>query len=259
MKTALIWYTGFVWSNILKQNTFTDLYNSKNISDIKWKEYDLIVCAWVKAVKWWANQNPDNDLEWIKLLINNLKKVKTTKIILISTIDVYPEPIEVNEDFDFINLNKTNHHSYWLNRIFLETFIKNTFSNYSIIRLPWLFWEWLKKNIIYDLLNNNMLWNIIPNFNIQYYYLWNIWNDIKKVISNDLKIVNFNSEPILSSKIKDTFFPLKKIWKDIEKWLLYNYKTKFDFIFWWKNWYMYSKKQIMNQLESFITNYKKWN
>jgi len=259
MKTALIWYTGFVWSNILKQNTFTDLYNSKNISDIKWKEYDLIVCAWVKAVKWWANQNPDNDLEWIKLLINNLKEIKVKKIVLISTIDVYSKPIEVNEDLDLTKLNSNNHHAYWLNRIILENFIKNTFSNYSIIRLPWLFWEWLKKNIIYDLLNDNMLLKIIPNSNIQYYYLWNIWNDIEKVINNNIKIVNFNSEPILSSQIKNKFFPSKKIWKETEKWLLYDYKTKFDYIFWWKNGYMYSKKQILNDLETFIINYKKWN
>lgn len=259
MKTALIWYTWFVWSNILKQNSFTDLYNSKNISDIKWKEYDLIVCAWVKAVKWWANKNPEEDLEWIDNLIKNIKEVKTKKIVLISTVDVYPNPINIDEDFNFSSLNKDNHHAYWLNRLYLENFIKNTFTKFNIIRLPWLFWNNLSKNVIFDLLNNKLLENIIPNIEVQYYYLDNIWKDINIAIENHIEILNINSEPIKTGEIIERFFPEKKelIWRDVKNPIIYNYKSKNYKLFWWTNWYLYSKKQFFEQLKNFIYNYKK--
>lgn len=259
MKTALIWYTWFVWSNILEQNHFNDLYNSKNIDEIQNKEYDLVVCAWVKAVKWLANKNPEEDLDWINQLIEKLKSIKTNKFILISTVDVYPNPINVDEDFDFDFTNKDTYHAYWKNRLYLENFVKNSFNDYHIIRLPWLFWNHIKKNVIFDLLNNNQIDKIIPNFKLQYYYLSNIWKDINKVIENNIKEINFNSEPIKTKEIVDLFFKNLTIWQNIKNSVIYNYKTKYDSIFWWTNWYMYSKEKVIKQLENFINNYKIWN
>jgi hypothetical protein len=259
MKTALIWYTWFVWSNILEQNNFDDLYNSSNINYIEWKEYDLVICAWVKAVKWWANQNSEEDLEWINSLTDKLKTIKTNKFILISTVDVYPNPIWVDEDFDFDSIKEETHHAYGKNRLYLEKFIKYYFHNYYIVRLPWLFGNNIKKNVIFDLLNNNQTEKIIPNCKFQYYYLWNIWKDIKKVIDNEIKEINFNSEPILTQEIIDNFFKKSIVWNKIDKPIIYDYKTKYDYIFWWKNWYMYSKEDLITQLDIFINNYKIWN
>ena len=45
VNNALIGYTGFVGMNILQQKPFMFLYNSKNIEEIKGKEFDLIVCS----------------------------------------------------------------------------------------------------------------------------------------------------------------------------------------------------------------------
>lgn len=259
MKTALIWYTWFVWSNILEQHNFDDLFNTSNINDIKWKKYDLVVCAWVKAIKWWANQNPKEDLASINELIENLSKIDTKKIVLISTVDIYPNPIWVTEDFDFNSINQETYQAYWKNRLYLENFIKNTFSNYHIIRLPWLFGNNIKKNVIFDLLNNNQTEKIIPNCKFQYYYLLNIWSDIKKVIDSNIKEINFNSEPILSQDIVNNFFIESKVWENIKDPIIYDYKTKYDYLFWWKNWYMYWKEDLIQQLKQFIINYKKWN
>lgn len=260
MKTALIWYTWFVWSNLLEQHKFDDLYNSQNIEDIKWKDYDLVVCAWVKAVKWWANQNPEEDLQWINNLISNLKEVNTKKFVLISTVDVYPNPIDVDESFDFDSLDMNTHHAYGKNRIYLENFIKNNFANHNIIRLPGLFWNNLKKNVIFDLLNNNQVEKIIPNCSFQYYYLGNIWKDIQLAIKHNLKEVNFNSEPIQTSEIINKYFQWAVTWIDTEKPVIYDYKTKYHEVFWWKNHYMYVKNQVLEQLWNFISNYKKsWN
>jgi len=256
MNNALIWYTWFVWSNINEQLEFNDLYNSKNINSIKGKEYDLVICAGVKAVKWWANQNPEDDLYWINKLIQNLKTVKAKKIVLISTVDIYPNPFEVNEDFDFKSINQSKYHAYWRNRLYLEEFIKNNFENHHIIRLPWLFWNNIKKNIIYDLLNNNQSNKIIPNFKIQYYYLNNIWKDITKVIDNKIKTINFNSEPIESRDIINLFWDIK-VWENVDNPIFYKYYTKHWPLFSNKENYMYSKESILENIQNFIIQYKK--
>lgn len=256
MKTALIGYTWFVWSNLLEQYRFDDLYCSSNIEDIRWKEYDLVVCSWVRAVKWWANQNSEEDLRWIKDLIYNLKKIKAKKMVLISTVDVYVDPVDVDEDFDFDLLDQNMHHAYWKNRIFLENFIKSNFQSHHIIRLPGLFGNNLKKNVIFDLLNNNQVNKIIPNCKFQYYFLWNIWKDIMTSIINDIKEINFNSEPIETSEIVSKYFQWMSIWVSIDNPTVYDYKTKYYELFGWKNQYMYNKTQILEQLWNFISNYK---
>ena len=96
--TALIGYTGFVGSNLLRQMSFKDLYHSKNIEELGGKSYDLLVCAGAPAEKWKANQDPGKDLENIRRLMDCLGRAKARKIILISTVDVYPVPCGVDED-----------------------------------------------------------------------------------------------------------------------------------------------------------------
>ena len=57
MKTALIGYTGFVGSNIAAAQDFTDCYNTRNISDIRGRSYDLVVSAATRADSHLINQN----------------------------------------------------------------------------------------------------------------------------------------------------------------------------------------------------------
>ncbi len=149
MRTALIGYTGFVGSNLALQYEFTDLYNSKNITEIAGKSYDLLICAGVKAQKWVANQQPEKDLADIQALIGQLSKAEIKQFVLISTIDVYPNPVNVDEDS---LIDKTNHHPYGLNRLYLEEWVANHYQDHLIIRLPGLFGKGIKKNFIHDIL-----------------------------------------------------------------------------------------------------------
>ena len=72
-ENALVGYTGFVGSNLLKQHPFQHLYNSKNISDIAGKSFDLLVFSGAQAVKWWANQNPEEDRAKIQSALDPLE------------------------------------------------------------------------------------------------------------------------------------------------------------------------------------------
>ena len=149
MRSALIGYSGFVGSNLDLQYGFTDRYNSKNIHEIAGKSYDFCICAGVRAQKWVANQQPEKDLADIQALINQLEKAEIKQFILISTIDVYPLPIDVNED-SFID--KSNLHPYGLNRLYLEEWVAQHYPSHLVIRLPGLFGQNIKKNFIHDLL-----------------------------------------------------------------------------------------------------------
>ena len=77
---AIIGHTGFVGSNIIEHMDFDYMFNTKNIQDITLHEYDLIVCTGISALKWYANQNAEEDLEKIKhycdLQIHLLKNKK---------------------------------------------------------------------------------------------------------------------------------------------------------------------------------------
>jgi hypothetical protein len=150
MSKALIGYTGFVGSNLHQQFTFNDLYNSKNIHEIVNKSYDEVYCAGVRAQKWLANAQPQEDLDLIKSLIENIKQAKIKRFVLISTIDVYPNPVEVDEDSQ---IDETKQSTYGRNRYYLEQWVMRYFEDYLIVRLPGLFGQNLKKNFIYDMIN----------------------------------------------------------------------------------------------------------
>ena len=98
MKQALIGYSGFVGSTLLKQAPFESLYRSTNISDIKGLTFDTVVCAGAPAQKWMANQDPETDRQKIDGLIAHLKTIQCKTFILISTVDVFNNPIGVDEE-----------------------------------------------------------------------------------------------------------------------------------------------------------------
>lgn len=115
--------------------------------------FDTIVCSGVSAVKWLANKDPETDLRRIEELQTSLRSVKASLFILVSTVDVYPDTQGVDEEYD-CSLKPT--HPYGAHRLAFEQFCRDTFPECYIVRLPALFGEGLKKNVIFDLLNDNV-------------------------------------------------------------------------------------------------------
>lgn len=197
---GIIGYSGFVGGNLDKQIKFDKKYNSKNISEICGEKFDILYCAGISAVKWYANQNPEKDLENVNRLIDKLKNVEAKKIVVISTIDIYDTLGEVNEE---TLPDKHKQDSYGKNRYHFEKWVKNNFDDYLIIRLPALFGEGLKKNFIYDLLNP--LPSIILN---------NKWEELERNLSNE----KFNIlRKIYINKDNENYILNKKSIKDLKK------------------------------------------
>lgn len=252
IKSALIGYTGFVGSNLATQRQFTHYYNSKNIQTIVNQEFDLVICAGVSAVKWLANQKPDEDWQNISSLINCLQTILTKQFVLISTVDVYANPIDVDETtpIDLENLQ-----SYGKHRRQLELFVQDNF-NSLVVRLPGLFGNGLKKNIIYDLLNNHRVDKINQENIYQFYCLDDLNRDLERAIDNNLSIINIATEPILTQTVAAEILQ-SPINNSIETTLVtYDMKTKYSQL--WqasKPGYLYTKTEILGKLRKFVKKY----
>lgn len=250
MKTALIGYTGFVGSNINRQASFDELYNSKNINDIKGKTFDLVVCAGVPAVKWWANQNADEDLSIIESLAEVYKSINAKRFVLISTVDVYPTPINVTEATE---IKADDVCPYGKHRLILENLLEGQFDYFHVIRLPGLFGKGLKKNIFFDMLCGNILEKINLESSFQWYPLSRVWKDIQTVINADLQLVNLAVEPVSSRLIKKSFFSELDVGSDPFPVAQYDMKTEHA-----KNFdssidnYILDASQVMKEIGSWL-------
>ncbi|MEG1895520.1 MAG: NAD-dependent epimerase/dehydratase family protein [Oscillospiraceae bacterium] len=147
---SLVGYTGFVGSNLAASFKFDGLYNSKNVSDAFGTCPDILYYAGVPAQKFIANKYPKEDMAIIKNAVENIKKINLKKIVLISTVDVYQNPNDKDEN----SLMETQGLlPYGMNRLALESFVEESFTNRLIVRLPGLYGKNLKKNFIYDFLS----------------------------------------------------------------------------------------------------------
>src|SRR5438132_7761624 len=100
---ALIGHSGFIGGNVARQWPFDALFNSSNIDDLRGGDFDEIVCAAPAAEKWKANADPENDARSIARLEAALSETTARRFILISTIDVYPRPRDVDERTEIDN------------------------------------------------------------------------------------------------------------------------------------------------------------
>ena len=249
MSNAIIGYSGFVGSNLILQSHYDYFYNSKNIDDIQEKNFDLLVCSGAYAAKWIANREPAQDWENIQYLINCLRKVTSKKVILISTVDVYISPREVDEDTPIV---LEGLHPYGKHRRELEVFIQDNFDS-LIIRLPGLFGLGLKKNIIYDFLHKNMLNNIHKDSFFQFYNLDHIWQDIQIGIKQNLNLINFATEPTSVAEVAMEAFGFEFTNQPEQTPGFYDMRTKYNHLFSGnKLGYIYEKNQVLQELKQFI-------
>jgi nucleoside-diphosphate-sugar epimerase len=192
-ESALIGYTGFVGGTLLRQEKFGHRYRSTNIEDIRDRDFDLVVCAGAPAQKWRANSDPADDLRKINGLIDCLKATKAKEFILISTVDVFKNPLGVDEDSV---VDEEGLHAYGLHRRLLEKFAASHFDRHLVVRLPGLVGPGLRKNVIYDFHNDNNLGAIESRGVFQFYPMVNLWWDIGRARQAGLQLVHLTAEPV---------------------------------------------------------------
>jgi len=246
----LIGSTGFVGSTLISQRNFDYCYNSDNIAKIeKDKDIDgIVVCAAPSAKKYLANQNPLLDLNNINKLISHIKFLKCKTFILISTVDVFREPINIFEDSSVI---ENGLHPYGLNRRMLENFVINNFNNYLIVRLSGLVGPGLRKNIVFDFKNNNDLDKIDCRNIYQFYPIINLWKDIEIALKANLKLIHLTAEPISVAEVSKQGFGKIFNNKLSAKLIKYDMRTKYGKLFGVNKDYQYSSDESINAIHQY--------
>ena len=240
MNIALVGYTGFVGSNIYVKanNRIKGLYNSKNITSAYNTAPDILIYAGLRAEKYLANTYPEKDKLLIEEAEQNIKNINPKKVILISTIDVFKEPVNVDEN-TIIDVNGLQPYGY--NRYLLESWVQENYPDALIIRLPALFGINLKKNFLYDYINpipqmlkkekieelltaNKELINYYVLHDNQFYKLKNLEQDEKCKLKKLFENLGFTALNFTDSRNIYQFYNLARLWDDIQIALKHNLK-----------------------------------
>jgi nucleoside-diphosphate-sugar epimerase len=248
MDDALIGFSGFVGSTLLKQAHFSSLFRSTNIHEIENRDFDSVVCAGAPAQKWIANRDPIDDRKKIDSLIDHLRNIRCNKFILISTVDVFKEPIRVDESTP---VDESGLHAYGLHRRLLEKFVEEYFPNYLIVRLPGLVGPGLRKNVIFDFLNNNNLDAIESRGIFQFYPMVNLWYDIQRAVQAGLSLVHLTAEPISVTDVSLQGFgrPFTQALKNPPA--RYDMRTRHAQIFGSLGQYQYSARETIQAIRAY--------
>lgn len=227
---ALVGYTGFVGSNLYENGKFDVVYNSKNIEEAYGLEPDLLVYAGLRAEKYLANNAPEQDMEQIIQAEENIKKIKPKKLVLISTVDVFKEPKNVDENSE---IDMENLHAYGYNRYQLELWVRKHDPEALIIRLPGLFGKNIKKNFIYDYMNlipfmlkqekmqelNKKDQELMEYYSLQengFYKVRELSKNEKEFLKNKFRNLSFSALNFTDSRSIYQFYPLSRLWSDIQ-------------------------------------------
>jgi len=248
MRKALIGHTGFVGSNLAAQMRFDASYNSANIESIEGESFDLIACAGAPGAKWLANQQPKKDAEGLSRLMHSLARARADHIVLISTVDVYPAPREVDEETP---IDPAAASAYGRHRLELEDFIRERFES-TVVRLPGLFGPGLKKNVIFDFLNDNRLEAIAPKSAFQFYPTRHLWRDVARTRELALPLVNFATEPLSVGRIALDAFGFQFDNPDPPPPASYDVQTMHASAYGQSGSYLYDAAAILSELRDYI-------
>lgn len=250
MPDALIGCTGFVGGNLARQTRFDDLFHSRNIAGIRGRRYDTVVCAGVRAEKWKANADPAADRAGIRGLLDHLAHVTAKKLVLVSTVDVYPIPAGVDEDspVDADAASAYGRHRYELEQELAERF------DTTVVRLPGLFGPGLKKNVIFDLLNDNLVDRINPAGVFQYYNLARIAADVRTAVRHKLPVVNLATEPVETGELAREVFG-RELPSRRGLAARYDFRSKHADLFGGADGYLAGRDEVLRELKAFAAAY----
>lgn len=221
----LVGYTGFVGSNLMNSFKFDKVFNSKNIKEAYGGNPDVLYYAGITSKMFLANTNPELDLDHIKGAIENIKSINPKKVILISTIAVYDNYNNHDEDYE---INEDNLTAYGKNRLYIEKWLENNDIDYLIVRLPALFGKNLSKNFIYDIIHpvpnflNEEKCQLVKGTKFEKNYIFD--NKFYKLsgeydykeLEAFFKSKNFSTLSFTDSRAVFQFYNLKNLYKDIQ-------------------------------------------
>jgi len=226
----LVGYSGFVGGNLAAQHRFDGLFRSGNITEAYGKKPELLVYSGVRAEMFLANQDPLADLKNIETAIANIDAIAPKECVLISTIAVYPDTHNADEDFE---IDASALSAYGANRLYLERWVEANIPDSLIVRLPAIYGPGLKKNFLYDYINVIPamlkkdkfieLESDAPELK-EFYFLQDngfykcspLSADEKKYLKQLFDRLGFSAVSFTDSRSVYQFYSLKHLWRHIE-------------------------------------------
>jgi len=249
MASALIGHTGFVGGNLASQHRFDDTFNSSSIERIVGRTYDTVVISGAPAAKWIANREPDADIANLRRLMDCLAGVRAGTVVLISTIDVYPAPVGVDERTP---LQPADGQPYGRHRLLLERFVQDRFAAATVVRLPGLFGPGLKKNVVYDFLHDNDVHKIHCDAAFQFYDTTRLWSDIERIRFAGIDLINVATEPVTVRDVAREAFGFDFSNRTEGPPAAYDVRTTHDERLGGSGGYLYSRRQVLDDLREFV-------
>lgn len=300
---ALVGYTGFVGSNIYEHGTFEKVFNSKNIEEAYGLRPDLLIYAGMRAEKYLANNAPEKDIELVKQAERNIELIAPKRLVLISTIDVLKDPCGKTEN-DPVETEGLQAYGY--NRYLLECWVREHYPDALIVRLPGLFGKNIMKNFIYDYIHripfmlkdvkfdelsakepllkehyeklDNGFWRVKTlskqdtaalkeafnrvgfsalNFTdsrsvYQFYPLARLWDDIQIALKNNIKLLHLATEPVSAGEVYRYLTGEEFRNKFSNYPAEYDYHTVYGELFGGENPYILSKEQVLSKVRDFV-------
>jgi len=187
MNICVLGHTGFVGQtvyNYLSDNHQVCGINSKT-KFIPTEEFDIVINCAGNAKKYLAHKNPSKDFHINTNVFNTLLQMNIKKLIHISSIESTFSP----------------DNNYAVSKYIIEKCCKLYFPKSIILRLGGIIGPNLKKNVIYDIINNKKLF---VTFDSTYNYIstQEVAKIIEKIIDSDIenKTLNIASSKSISVK-----------------------------------------------------------
>ena len=205
---ALAGYTGFIGSNIFARasNRIEGIFNTQNIEKAYGLEPDVLIYAGLKPDRELAESAPYQHLEKVLEAQETIKKINPYKIVLISSTDVYKNPVGVDEENSVfaVGSDKADRKGispYNLNRYYFEEWVRKYYPESLIMRLAIPYGLNYKHNYIKRFADEKEMRLIDSKSKYQFYPLSRIWEDIQTALAEKLTLVNLTSEPITADEL----------------------------------------------------------
>lgn len=260
---ALAGYTGFIGSNIFARasNRIDGIFNTQNIEKAYGLEPDVLIYAGLKPDKELAERAPFQHLEKVLEAQETIRKINPYKIVLISSTDVYKNPVGVDEENSVFAVgsdkaDKKGISPYNLNRYYFEEWVRKYYPESLIMRFATPYGLNYKHNYIKRFADEREMRWIDSNSKYQFYPLSRIWEDIQTALAENLTLVNLTSEPITAGELYKELIgselPQKKD-KDSKKTIVeaYDVMSIHAKVFGGSEHYICKKSEIMRSIKQF--------
>ena len=122
----------------------------------------------------------------------------------------------------------------------------------TVVRLPGLYGQGLRKNAVYDLLHDRSVDAIAGNARFQFYDVDRVWSDVERVLAAGADTANITSEPVAMSDVASRVFnrTLPTPWSDSAP--SYDVRSRYAYLVHGDNGYWFDAATVYDGLQRFV-------